>query len=77
MMPCMSGDELRAERERAGVRAVDMAVYLDRHPAAVTRLEQSVQVEPRLAERYLRAIVAIGAQRAAVRRELIRELAAR
>jgi hypothetical protein len=76
MMNGVTGSDLRIERERAGVRASDVAVYFDRHPAWVTRLEQQAEVDDVTSRRYLRAVGNLVPLRNAVRRELIRELAA-
>lgn len=72
-----TGPQLKAERLQAGARAKDVAVLLDCDPAEITRLEQREEVAPRRAQRYRRALDVLRSQRAAARRELIRELATR
>lgn len=71
----MTGPELRAERERARVRAGDVAIFLDRHPAAVTRLERRGEVDEVTVRRYVRAVAALRPLRRAVKQQLLKELA--
>jgi len=73
----ISGGELRAERELAGVLAADVADVWGVHPAIITRLEQRVQVDPARAQRYRRTMHALARQRRLVRRQLIEELRSR
>lgn len=76
-MGTITGADLRAEREAAGVRAVQVAGIMQKDPAAIARLEDSPVVDVRTARNYRRAIaVAVGVKRDA-RRDLIRELAGR
>lgn len=72
----MTGQELRQKREAVGVRATDVAVYFDRHAAFVTRLEQQDEVDDVTARRYVRAVQAVRPLRTAVKRQLLKELAA-
>lgn len=74
MTGMVSGADLKAERLEAGVRAQALAILLDRDPADVTRLEQAAEVDDRVVRRYRRGLSALRAQRATVRRELVREL---
>jgi hypothetical protein len=76
IMQDVTGQELRQKREAAGVRAADVAVYFDRHGAFITRLEQQPEVDEVTGRRYLRAVAAVRPLRTAVKRQLLRELAA-
>lgn len=73
----VTGAQLRAARELAGVRASDVAAVWDVDPAILSRLEQQTVVDQATVRRYRRAVGTLAKQRRAARRELIRELTAR
>ena len=71
----VSGARLRAEREAAGILAIDVAAAMDCHSSVITGLEARASVDPTRARHYRRTVAALAKQRQAARRELIRELA--
>lgn len=73
----VSGAELRAERESAGVLAADIADVWGVHPAIITRLEQRVSVDPARVEKHRRTVHVLARQRRLVRLALIEELRSR
>lgn len=72
----MTGRELRAERLAVNVQAQEIAICFDRHPAAITRLEQREDVDARTIDRYREAIVTALRTRREAEREATHELAA-
>lgn len=71
----LSGARLRAEREAAGILAIDVAAAMDCHSSVITGLESAPSVPEARARHYRRTVAALAKQRQAARRELIRELA--
>lgn len=71
-----TGAELRAERIAAEVQGAAVAAFFGKDPAYVTRLEQREEVDDLTVRRYRRAVAAGRMVRTAVRRQLLRELAA-
>jgi len=72
----VSGARLRAEREAAGILAIDVAAAMDCHSSVITQLESRATVVEARARHYRRTVAVLAKQRQAARRELIRELAA-
>ena len=72
----VTGARLRADREALGIKAIDIAAVWDRDEAIISRIEAAASVSPEKARAYRRALMALAKQRAAAKRDLIRELAA-
>jgi hypothetical protein len=68
---------LRAEREVAGIFAIDVAAVWGCHSSVITQLETRASVDPVRVRHYRRTLAALAKQRQTARRQLIRELGGR